>query len=455
MPYHKDISSGMGRGIAVREADEGHGYARTLWYAAHQAPAAAPSLAMDVSCDVAIVGAGIVGLSAALHLAERGIDCAVVETGAVGSGASGRNTGFVVPALNASLGPEEIAARLGPERGARLVDLVAKSADTLFDIVRRHAIACDADQRGFIQAAPWARQVPGVAARVASWRRAGAAVELLDGTAAASRMGTAFYRGAIDYTRGGTIDPLAYARGLAARFEALGGKLFAHSPVVALTRMPDGWTLDAPSGSVSARRVLFATNALAGSLSPELARSQIPVEVHQIATAPLPPAIRARILPHGGCVTDMRRDPVAFRLSADGRLLGGGMAAFAPGADTRLPPFFMRRFARLFPDLGSLPVDYVWRGTVAVTRGLMPKLFALGPGCHALIACNGRGNALGTALGAALAQALAADDFADFPLPPEPPAPMALHGLAALSPRLWLPWARLRDQIDNAINPHA
>lgn len=450
----------MGRGIAVRkgavrEADERHGYARTLWYAARQAPAATQPLAGDISCDVAIVGAGIVGLSTALHLAERGIACAVVEAGAVASGASGRNTGFVVPALNASLGPDEIAARLGPERGANLVDLVAKAADTLFDLVRRHAIACDADQRGFIQAAPWARQLPGIAARASAWRRAGAAVDLLDAQAAASRMGTSYYRGAIDYTRGGTIDPLAYARGLAARFEALGGKLFAHSPVAACVRMSDGWTLETASGRVAARRVLFATNALAGTLSPDLARSQIPVEVHQIATAPLPPDIRAKVLPQGGCVTDMRRDPVAFRLSADGRLLGGGMAAFAPGSDSRLPPFFMRRFARLFPDLGDPSVDYVWRGTVAVTRGLMPKLYALGPGCHALIACTGRGNALGTALGAALAKALAADDFADFPLSPEPPAPMALHGLATLSPRLWLPWARLRDRIDNATNPHA
>ncbi|MCA3263060.1 MAG: FAD-binding oxidoreductase [Telmatospirillum sp.] len=439
----------------MREADEGRGYARTLWYAARKAPEADLPLATDVSCDVAIVGAGIVGLSAALHLAERGISCAVVEAGAVGSGASGRNTGFVVPALNASLGPDEIAARLGPERGARLVDLVAKAADTLFDLVRRHAIACDADQRGFIQAVPWARQLPGIAARADSWRRAGAAVELLDGAAAASRMGTPFYRGAIDYTRGGTIDPLAYARGLAARYVALGGKLFAHSPVAGLTRMPDGWMLKTASGGVAARRVLFATNALAGTLVPDLARSQIPVEVHQIATAPLLHSLRAKILPQGGCATDMRRDPVAFRLSADGRLLGGGMAAFAPGSDSRLPPFFMRRFARLFPDLGNPAVDFVWRGKVAVTRGLMPKLFAMGPGCHALIACNGRGNALGTALGAALAQALAADDFADFPLPPEPPAPMALHGLATLSPRLWLPWARLRDRIDNATNPHA
>jgi glycine/D-amino acid oxidase-like deaminating enzyme len=434
----------------VQDADERRGYERTLWYAA---PTPSSALCADISCDVAIVGAGIVGLSTALHLAEAGVSSAVLEAGEIGSGASGRNTGFVVPALNASLGPDEIVERLGPERGPRLVDLVARSADILFDLVRRHAIACAPDQRGFLQAAPWPGQLAGLASRAAAWAKTGASVALLDAPTARARTGTGFYRGALDYTRGGTVDPLAYARGLGERFQGLGGKLYARSPVRVAERQHDGWRLTTDAGSVTARRLVFATNALAGALNPALARSLLPVRVHQIATAPLAPALRRAILPHGGCVTDMRRDPVAFRLSADGRLVGGGMAAIAPGADMRLPPFFMRRFGRLFPDLGTPEIDFVWSGEVAVTRGFMPKLYALGPGCHALIACNGRGNALGTAIGAALARAVAADDFADFPLEAETPAPIAAHALARLAPRMWLPWARLRDRIDSNLHP--
>lgn len=421
---------------------------RALWFEKSDGRAPAPALSGSVDCDVAVVGAGIAGLSTALHLAQAGVSCVVVEADAAGAGASGRNTGFVVPALNASLGPAEIRRHVGAARGALLCDLVRQSADFLFDLVERHAIACDADRRGFLQAAPWHRQLAGLERRCADWIAAGADVEFLDRAAVAARTGSGLYQGAIAFRSGGTIDPLAYVLSLADRFRAAGGRLFEASPVSSVETTRAGWRLAGRGGEIRAAKLVLATNALVGALLPDLARSLIAIEVHQIATQALSPDDRRRVLPQGGCVTDMHRDPIAFRLTADGRLVGGGMAAWAPGAARRMPPFFAERFARLFPAIGKIESAYVWAGKVAVTRGFLPKFYSLGPGAYALVACNGRGNALATALGAALATALCRDDFAEFPLAAEALQPIPAHFFATLAPRVWLPWARLRDRIE-------
>jgi glycine/D-amino acid oxidase-like deaminating enzyme len=446
MSTRPDRPDGGGAADAAGERAE-NGLAAAWWHARAAAPPPRPALTGEIACDVAIVGAGIAGLSCALHLAAANVRVAVLEAGVVGCGASGRNTGFVVPALNASLGPQELVARLGRERGARLAALAAQSGDFLFALVARHAIDCAAVRAGFLQAAPWRRQLAGLAARARDWAGVGGDVAVLDAAAVAARTGARGYAGALAFHSGGTIDPLAYTRGLAAAAAAAGAQVFERSPVRGLAR-GDGWRVATDRGAVRARRVVLATNAFAAPLVPDLARALIPVVVHQIATAPLDPARRAAVLPAGGCVTDMRRDAIAFRLSPEGRLIGGGIAALAWNADRRLPARFVARFEKLLPGAGPLAATHVWSGTIALTRGFLPRLYEPAPGCLALVACNGRGNALATMLGAELGRALAADDLDAFVLPAEPPTPVPLHALARLGPRLWLPWARLRDGVD-------
>lgn len=414
------------------------------WHARGPAPAAHPTLDGRIETDVAVVGAGIAGLSTALHLAEAGVSVAIAEAGIHGCGASGRNTGFVVPALNASLGPAQIVEALGPEQGRRLTDLVVDSGRTLFDIIRRHAIDCDGAQSGFIQAAPFRRQWDGLRRRADEWSHAGADIALFDAPSTQARTGADGYVGAIEFRTGGTIDPLGYTRGLARAAVAAGAKLFERSPVVATHRHGDRWRVMTARGEILASKLVIATNGIWGPAR----RAVLPVAVHQIATAPLSPAARGSILPGGGCVTDMRRDSAAFRLSSDARLLGGGIAALPWGAGARLPPFFKRRFERLLPGRGIPDAEHVWTGRIAVTPGFVPRLYEPAPDCFAPIWCNGRGNALASALGAELARALAKDDFRAFPLPREKPAEIPFHALAALGPRFWLPWARLRDAYD-------
>jgi glycine/D-amino acid oxidase-like deaminating enzyme len=435
----------MTRKIDVGDADAGMD--RSWWSARTAPPPDFQALDGALDRDVAVVGAGIAGLSTAFHLAEAGVSVAVVEAGVPGCGASGRNTGFVVPALNAAWGPIEIAAKLGPERGPAFAASVAGAGRFLFDLTARLHIDCAAERAGFLQAALWPRQSDDLRARANAWEESGADVEYLDGARVRDRTGAEGYAAAIDFRSGGTIDPLAYTRGLARAAGERGAAIFARSPVIRMARAGDSWLLETPRGQLRARRVVLATNAGFGAA----AQAVVPVEVHQIATSPLDATARARILPRGGCVTDMRRDAVAFRLTPEGGLMGGGIAAAKWNADARLAPFFRRRFADLFPGIEIPPVARVWSGRIAATRDFFPRLYGIGPGCVAPVWCNGRGNALATMLGAELARALARDRLDEFPLPLETPVAFPLPALASLAPRLWVPWARLRDRFDSFI----
>jgi glycine/D-amino acid oxidase-like deaminating enzyme len=417
---------------------------RTWWYARATPPPPFPELRGARSAEIAVVGAGIAGLSTALHLAEAGVSVCVIEAGAPGGGASGRNTGFVVPALNAAWGPDEIAVRLGSERGPAFAALVARSGRFLFDLIERLGIECAAERCGFLQAAPWQAQAGALRARAQAWAASGADVEYLDRGAIRDRTGAEGYAAAIEFHSGGTIDPLAYTRGLARAAAGRGATIFARSPVLRMAQDGEAWRLETPGGSLRARRVVLATNGSFGAAAAAI----VPVEVHQIATAPLDPRGRARILPRGGCLTDMRRDAVAFRLTPEGGLVGGGIAALPWNADARLAPFFRRRFETLFAGIDVPPVARVWSGRIAATPDFFPRLYEVGPGCVAPVWCNGRGNALASALGAELAGALARDRLDAFALPLEAPRSLPLHRFAAAAPRLWLPWARARDRID-------
>ncbi len=419
----------------------------SLWAATAPPPPETPPLAGDADCDVAVVGAGFAGLSAALHMAERGIRVVVLEAEQPGFGASGHNGGLVVPAF-ARWDPDGVRARLGAEAGDRLVRLVGGSADLVFDLIRRHGISCDALQAGWLHPAHAASKIPWLESLHRQWRDAGHPVQLLDRPETARLTGSDRFHGALLAPTGGHLNPLAYVRGLAARAMALGAAVHGRTPVRSIARSSYGWRLGCGAGTVSADRVFLCTNALTGSLSPPVTRSTLPLEVYQMATAPLDPDQRQAILPEGHSVSDTRRDLFSYRLDAEGRLITGGMAAFQTGALDRLKKPLARRLSRMLPELGPVAFDFAWHRTAALTPNLLPRLFELGPGLTALIGCNGRGIGMTTSLGAALAELAAGGDPGDLPVPLTPPDRFRFHGLARLLPGLLLPLAKFRDCYD-------
>ncbi|MBZ9708222.1 FAD-binding oxidoreductase [Mesorhizobium sp. ESP7-2] len=421
----------------------------SLWHAVSRDRRERPTLQGRLDVDLAIVGGGFSGLSTALHAAEKGISVAVLEAEIIAWGATGRNAGFVVPNF-AKMDPDSILAHLGPERGERLIDFAAGSADLVFGLIRRHGIDCDAVQTGWIQPAHSPAALEKVKSRAGQWARRGRPVVTLDRREVEALTGARGYVGGWMDRSGGVLNPVAYARGLADAAEKAGAQIFERTRVTSVDRIADGWALKTPSGSVRAARVLIATNAYGGSLNPLLQRTYFPLKVFQIATAPLPLEIRTRLLPGGQGVGDTRRNLFTFRFDADNRLISGGMHILGAGADTRVPQTIWRRLASHL-DLPDLPpLAYSWSGMAAVEPDFLPHLLDLGPGLIAARACNGRGIAMTTAMGKVLADWAAGAEARDLPLPFAPPAPIPFHALLRHAPNMLLGWSILRDRMDHA-----
>ncbi len=417
----------------------------TLWHATAAPGRPWPALAGPAEADVAVVGGGFAGLSTALNAAALGLRVVLVEARQIGWGASGRNAGFVVPNF-AKVDPEGVRARLGPVKGGRLVALAAGSADLVFDLIARHAISCEAVQHGWIQPAHSVAALARAAGRVRQWQAEGRPVALLDAAAVAEMTGVAGWRGGWIDRSGGLLNPVAYARGLAQAAAAAGAVLHEGTPVTGLAPDGAGWQVQTPGGTLLARRVVLATNAHAGALWPGLAQSFFPLRVFQIATAPLPDAVRRRLVPGGQGVGDSRRNLFTFRFDAANRLITGGMHILSAGADRRVPQRLLRRMARVL-RLDTMPdLAFAWSGLAAVSPDFLPRVIEPAPGLIAGFACNGRGIALTTAMGRELADWAAGRPASDLALPLQPLRPLPLHPLARLAPNALLPFSMWRDR---------
>lgn len=419
----------------------------SLWHAIGGTCPERPPLAGTADADLAIVGGGFAGLSTALHASARGLSVVLLEAEIIAFGATGRNAGFVVPNF-AKMDPDDVVARLGSERGERLVGFASGSADLVFDLIRRHGIDCQAEQSGWIQPAHSAAAFAKVKARAAQWANRGRPAVVMDSAETERVTGARGYAGSWTDRSGGLLDPVAYARGLAEAASHAGARIHERSPVTSIARDDHGYTLGTPDGSVRAGRVFLATNAYGGSLQPGLERTYFPLRVFQIATEPLPRSIRTRLLPGNQSVSDTRRNLFTFRFDADNRLITGGMHILSPGAETRVPRAIHERLGTMLELEDLPPIAHAWSGMAAVEPDFLPHLVDLGPGLMAGFACNGRGIALTTALGREIAAWARGTRAEDLPIPFAPPKEIPLHGVLKHAPNMLLPWSMLRDRLD-------
>jgi glycine/D-amino acid oxidase-like deaminating enzyme len=424
-------------------------FTRSLWYATAAPGPRCDALEGQARADVAIVGAGILGLSTALHLAEAGAKVVVVEAREPGYGASGRNGGFVVPAFPV-LDPDMVRRRLGPEQGEALARMVGESADLVFALIRRHAIDCDAVQAGWMSPTPMSALTPRIESRVRQWQALGRPARALDADEVARMTGIGGYRAALFDPTGGHLNPLAYVRGLARAAQAAGVRIHGDSPVLRIVPA-SRWRIETARGSVTAEHVLVCTNASPSLAAPDggraAARSVVPLNIYQAATVPLPDAVGAAVMPSNAALSDMRRNLFTVHAARD-RLITGAMAMLQPGALGRLPRLMERRMKAHFPTLATAPMEFVWHGTASITPDFLPRLFALGPGLIAPVACNGRGIGLTTALGAALAAWLRAPGQTTLPLSLVAPKPISFYPWARHAPAALLPYYKLCDWRD-------
>ncbi len=402
-----------------------------LWeLTAPPAPSTAP-LAGDVMADVVVIGAGFTGLSAALHLAEGGVDVAVVEAQDIGFGGSGRNVGLV----NAGLWimPDDVPAVLGPVHGERLLETLGAAPKLVFDIIERHAIACEAERQGTLHCAVGPKGLAEITARAAQWQARGAPVKLLDAEETARRVGSTAYAGALLDERAGTIQPLAYVRGLAAAALSAGARLFTRSPVTEAAEDNGGWCVRTPGGSLRARWLVVATNAYTGEgrlpwsgIGSEL----VPLPYFQFATAPLSHNLRATILPERQGVWDTKEILSSFRLDRQGRLIFGSVGALRGSGTAIHQAWAKRSIRRIFPQLGPVAFEAGWYGRIGMTEDSAPRLHRMAQRLIGFSGYNGRGIAPGTAFGRLLARHILGDVSADeLPLAATPLKPTPFRSL--------------------------
>ncbi len=403
--------------------------------------------------DVAVVGGGITGLSSAYHLRRTGASVAVLEAKEIGWGASGRAFGQIVPTLTHGTG--RILAHFGRERGERLIADIAAGPELVFDLIRRHAIECGAIRTGLLFAARNADGMRRLEGYSDDWRGRGAAIDILDRTAAASAIGSGLYAGAVIDRRGGHLNPLAYTRGLARVATESGVQVHTGTPVAGVERQGTAWRLRVPGGSLLADTVILGTNAYTGRLWPDIARSIVPMRVHAAATAPMAEELLTRILPEAHPLTDTRRLYSGVRRIAGNRLhLTVDGAPFGRHA----PPFLAmasRRLEALYPALPRVDWEESWNGWIALTRERMPRLHVLGPGLYAGFGYSGRGLAAATLMGRDLARAASGGDVRDLSFAVSQVAPILGGRLAPLGIATMIRGWRLLDRLDEGRSPRS
>jgi glycine/D-amino acid oxidase-like deaminating enzyme len=390
------------------------------------APPAPPtsSLKDEVRADVAIVGCGYTGLSTALHLAEAGAKVVALEAVEIGFGGAGRNVGLVNAGM--WLAPDDVAARLGPDYGERLLKLLGDGPSEVEALVNKHGIACEFVHNGTLHCAIGQSGLAKIQERCAQWGARGAPVKVLSREETARRIGVDIYAGSLLDLRAGTIQPLAYARGLAKVALAAGAAIHTQSAVRSAERTGNVWRLKTDGGIVVADWIVVATDAYAENGPwPQGKREQIRVPYFNFATRPLNDALRATILPGREGCWDTRLVMNSFRFDEAGRLLFGSIGALRFAGLEVHRAWAKRALKKTFPQIGEVAFEAQWYGMMGMTGNALPRFHRLAPNVVTFCGYNGRGIGTGTVFGRLLADHILGKlSERDLPLPiTEPDAP--------------------------------
>ena len=360
--------------------------------------------------DVAIIGAGYTGLSAARELARVGASVVVLERERVGWGASSRNGGQVLTGLR--LDPATLVARVGERRARELFNISLESIAALEALIAGEAIECEWERTGHLQAASKRahfeafRQEQQLLARVFNHR-----VELVSRVGQRAEIATDTYHGLLVDEGSAALNPAQYVRGLGAAAVRAGAVVAEGVGVERLSRPSTRWAIDTSRGGVDAADVLVATNGYTDGAVPALQRRFVPIGSYAIATEPLPAPVAATLLPKRRMAFDSKHFLHYFRLTRDARLLFGGRAEFTrptPETTRRAAAVLRRGLTSVFPQLAATRIEYAWGGNVAFTRDEMPHAGRLNQMHYAGGYC-GHGIAMATYLGALVARRMAGE----------------------------------------------
>lgn len=356
--------------------------------------------------DVVIVGAGIAGLSLALHLAQAGKAPVVLEAETPGAGALGASAGIIAPQLVRDT-PAGVLSKLGRPLGHAWLQLVAESGRYLFDLIAREEIDCDARPFGFIapstQAAAFAT-LNGVQDEWAPYRHD---LTILDRSRVEEMTGCVGYEAAILDRSGGCLNPLQLARGLARRAEESGARIFDHSRVRSIASTSHGWRLATRQGVIDTPKVVLCANG-GNILHPSLDQTVLPMHIYEMATEPVDGPMEARVLPGGQCMTDLELDIFSIRYAAENRLVTAYPVSHRQSLE-QVETQVNARLQRMLGHPSPVRIAHLWHGTAWINSSLLPRIVEVEPGMTAVQACNGRGIATNMIIGREVARMILSD----------------------------------------------
>lgn len=402
-----------------------------------------PSLVGTMACDVAIVGGGLAGLTAALELAERGVSVVLLEARQVGWGASGRNGGQAIHGL--ACDQTTIEAQLGLGDARKVWDMTIEALGLLRQRSERHGIDCDW-RDGYLGLAT----SPGKAADLAEWcehmaRTYNTAFTPISGADVRQWIDSPRYHGGLHDPQSGHLHPLKYALGIARAAAEAGVQIFEDSAVTRLQR-GDTAVLHTATGQVQAKQVLLAGNVYAQGLAPELEQRIMPVGTYIVCSEAMDPALADSLIPSRSAVCDTNFVLDYFRTTNDHRMLYGGRVSYSTRTPPNLAESMRQRMVGTFPQLAGTKVEFAWGGFVDITMNRAPDFGRIGSNLYYLQGFSGHGLALTGLAGRVVAEAMHGDasrfdlfsriQHRNFPGGPLLRTPALVLGMA---------WYRLRD----------
>ena len=419
----------------------------SLWAATAVDGCVHPKLSEDIDADVTVIGAGFTGLRAALKLVEAGLSVVVLDAGDVGYGASGRTGGQVNPMLPFNT-PDQLRKMLGTTYFERLTQTSLQSADELFKVIEDHQIDCQARQNGWLRVLHNGRALQKAKAGVQEWNQFGANMEIIGRDELENRSGTKAYTAGVITPKGGAVQPMSLAIGLANAAKQRGCTIHGSSGVTSLNKADGKWAAKTLHGSVKSDWVIVATNGYSDDLIPKLSKSIIPITPIQIATDPLPESVIGNVLSEGHTISDSRRIIMYSRREPDNRMVYGGHGNILENGKIRGVDWLIKDAVRVFPQLRGVKWTYQWGGRIAITEDHLPHLHEPKSGLLVGLGYNGRGVAMSNVMGRVMAERVlgAAPDQLPFPTTPVKKVPMRAIQMGGMGTAIW--FMRLLDYLE-------
>jgi glycine/D-amino acid oxidase-like deaminating enzyme len=423
--------------------------ASPYWWETY-APEALPPVELPKHTRAAIVGAGYVGLNAALELNAHGWDCVVLDANEPGFGGSTRNGGMVSGGVN--VGKRYLARAMAPAEAAPFLSDAAEAFSHVENLVARENIACHWKRTGYFVGAWCKSHYRAMASRVATLNEyAAAEAYIVPEERQREEIGSDYYRGGMVIGRAAQLHPALYFKGLLDLCLKRSIPVAAKTPVTRLSEDQGKWRVETPHGTIIAGDVVIATNGYTTGVTPQFKRRVVPVGSYIIATEELPADIAMGLSPRNRTIADTRRVLTYYRMSPDGRrLIFGGRAKFGHTDPVETAAILYRFMTDRYPQLKGCRITHAWTGNVAFTLDELPHMGKF-DNLHYALGCNGSGIAMMSYLGRETARKVIGrvNRINAFDRPEFPAHPL-------YNGNTWfLPWIgryfRTRDWIDRSI----